>query len=38
MSNEQVIFNTLLRSARDQVECALGRLKARSVGISYQNI
>jgi hypothetical protein len=28
-TNEQVIFNTMLRSARNQVECAFGRLKAR---------
>jgi hypothetical protein len=28
-SNAQVIFNSMLRSARNQVECAFGRLKAR---------
>ena len=28
-TNEQVIFNTMLRAARNQVECAFGRLKAR---------
>jgi len=28
-SNEQVVFNTMLRSARNQIECAFGRLKAR---------
>ena len=28
-SNEQVIFNNMLRSARNQFECAFGRLKAR---------
>ena len=28
-SNEQVIFNNTLRSARNQIECAFGRLKAR---------
>ncbi len=28
-SNEQVIFNQMLRSARNQIECAFGRLKAR---------
>ena len=28
-SNEQVIFNNMLRSARNQIECAFGRLKAR---------
>ena len=28
-SNEQVIFNTMLRSIRNQIECAFGRLKAR---------
>lgn len=27
--NKQVIFNTMLRSCRNQVECAFGRLKAR---------
>ena len=27
--NEEVIFNNMLRSARSQVECAFGRLKAR---------
>ena len=27
--NKQVIFNNMLRSARNQVECAFGRLKAR---------
>ena len=28
-NNEQVIFNNLLRSARNPIECAFGRLKAR---------
>ena len=28
-SNEQVVFNNMLRSARNQIECAFGRLKAR---------
>lgn len=28
-SNEEVIFNNLLRSGRNQIECAFGRLKAR---------
>lgn len=28
-SNEQVIFNNMLRSARNPIECAFGRLKAR---------
>ena len=28
-TNKEVIFNNMLRSARNQVECALGRLKAR---------
>ena len=28
-TNEQVIFNQMLRSARNQIECAFGRLKAR---------
>ena len=28
-SNEEVIFNQILRSARNQIECAFGRLKAR---------
>ena len=28
-SNGQVIFNNMLRSARNQIECAIGRLKAR---------
>jgi hypothetical protein len=28
-SNEEVIFNTLLRAARNPIECAFGRLKAR---------
>ena len=28
-SNEEVIFNSILRSARNQIECAFGRLKAR---------
>ena len=28
-SNEQVVFNQMLRSARNQIECAFGRLKAR---------
>ena len=27
--NEEVIFNTMLRSARNPIECAFGRLKAR---------
>ena len=27
-SNEQVVFNNMLRSARNPVECAFGRLKA----------
>ena len=29
ISNEQVIFNNMLRFARNQIECAFGRLKAR---------
>ena len=28
-SNEQVVFNSMLRSARNPIECAFGRLKAR---------
>ena len=28
-NNEQVVFNNILRSARNPVECAFGRLKAR---------
>jgi len=28
-SNEEVIFNQTLRGARNQIECAFGRLKAR---------
>lgn len=28
-SNEEVIFNQMLRSARNMIECAFGRLKAR---------
>ena len=28
-TNEQVIFNNMLRSARNQIECAFGRLRAR---------
>ena len=28
-SNEEVIFNQMMRSARNQIECAFGRLKAR---------
>ena len=28
-TNEEVIFNQMLRSARNQIECAFGRLKAR---------
>ena len=28
-NNEQVVFNNLLRSARNPIECAFGRLKAR---------
>ena len=28
-NNEQVIFNNMLRSARNPIECAFGRLKAR---------
>ena len=28
-SDEQVVFNQMLRSARNQIECAYGRLKAR---------
>ena len=28
-SNEEVIFNNMLRSARNPIECAYGRLKAR---------
>ena len=28
-NNEEVIFNTMLRSVRNQIECAFGRLKAR---------
>ena len=27
--NNEVMFNTMLRSARNQIECAFGRLKAR---------
>ena len=27
-NNEQVIFNNMLRSARNPIECAFGRLKA----------
>jgi len=27
--NGQVMFNTMLRAARNQIECAFGRLKAR---------
>ena len=27
-SNEEVIFNQMLKSARNQIECAFGRLKA----------
>ena len=29
MTLYEVIFNSMLRSARNQVECAFGRLKAR---------
>jgi hypothetical protein len=29
VNNEQVIFNSMLRTARNQIECAFGRLKAR---------
>ena len=29
VSNEQVVFNTMLRSAHNPIECAFGRLKAR---------
>ena len=28
-TNEEVIFNHMLRSARNQIECAFGRIKAR---------
>lgn len=28
-TNEEVVFNSMLRSARNQVECAFGRLKVR---------
>ena len=28
-TNEEVVFNNLLRSARNPIECAFGRLKAR---------
>jgi len=28
-TNEEVIFNNMLRSARNPIECAFGRLKAR---------
>ena len=28
-SNEQVVFNEMIRSARNQIKCAFGRLKAR---------
>ena len=28
-NNEEVIYNNILRSARNQIECAFGRLKAR---------
>ena len=28
-SNEKVIFNQMLRGARNMIECAFGRLKAR---------
>lgn len=28
-SNEEIIFNQMLRGARNQIECAFGRLKAR---------
>ena len=29
VTNEEVVFNNMLRSARNQVECAFGRLKVR---------
>ena len=29
VKNKQVVFNNLFRSARNQIECAFGRLKAR---------
>ena len=28
-SDEEVIFNNMLKSARNQIECSFGRLKAR---------
>lgn len=28
-TNEEVIFNNMLRSVRNPIECAIGRLKAR---------
>lgn len=28
-TNEEVIFNNMLKSARNPIECAFGRLKAR---------
>jgi len=28
-TNEEVVFNQMLRSARNQIECAFGRLKGR---------
>ena len=28
-SNEEVLFSQMLRSARNQIECAFGRLKTR---------
>lgn len=43
-TNEQVLYNNMLRSARNQIECAFGRLKARwafltrKVDISFENV
>ena len=43
-SNGQVLFNNMLRSARNQIECAFGRLKApwgflsRKVDLKFESI
>ena len=37
-TNEEVIFNNLLRAARNPIECAFGRLKARWSDLKLENV
>ena len=36
-SNEEIVFNAMVRSARNPTECAFGRLKARWQELTKQN-